>query len=309
MKIKKTILLCLVFVLCFGLIVGCGDTSTESKDTTNGEVEKPKIIVGSKNFTEQLIVGYMIGLLMEDAGYPVDYKLRLGGTGLVHESLVSGDVNVYVEYTGTGLIAILGEELITDPQEVYDKVNKRYQEEFGLVWLEPWGFNNTYTITMREEQAKELGVSKISDLKGIAEELVIGATQEFIPRSDGLAGLEETYGFKFKEALGMDAGLMYQALQEGKVDALSGFATDGRIPAFGFINLEDDLNYFPPYFAAPVVRADLLEQDPAVADVLNKLAGQLDDTTMASLNYEVDGNKKDPEDVARTFLQENGFIK
>ncbi|WP_028309285.1 glycine betaine ABC transporter substrate-binding protein [Desulfitibacter alkalitolerans] len=309
---KKVLLILLVLTLSLALVVGCGGNSSKPSDTSgqtqDKPQEKPKIIVGSKNFTEQLLVGYMIGALMEDAGYPVDYKLRLGGTGLVHESLVNGDINVYVEYTGTGLIAILQQEVMTDPDAVYAKVKEMYQSEFGLVWLEPWGFNNTYTITMRQDEAQELGVTKISDLKGIAENLVIGATQEFIPRSDGLAGLQEKYGFKFKNALGMDSGLMYQALQEKKVNAISGFATDGRIPSFGFINLEDDLNYFPPYYAAPVVRADLLEKDPEVANVLNKLAGKLDDTTMANLNYEVDGNKKDPEDVAKQFLKEKGLI-
>ncbi|MBS3970851.1 MAG: glycine/betaine ABC transporter substrate-binding protein [Clostridia bacterium] len=309
---KKVLLILLVLTLGLALAAGCGGSGSKPADTSgqtqDKPQEKPKIIVGSKNFTEQLLVGYMIGALMEDAGYPVDYKLRLGGTGLVHESLVNGDINVYVEYTGTGLIAILQQEVMTDPDAVYAKVKEMYQSEFGLVWLEPWGFNNTYTITMRQDEAQELGVTKISDLKGIAENLVIGATQEFIPRSDGLAGLQEKYGFKFKSALGMDSGLMYQALQEKKVNVISGFATDGRIPAFGFINLEDDLNYFPPYYAAPVVRADLLEKDPEVANVLNKLAGKLDDTTMANLNYEVDGNKKDPEDVAKQFLKEKGLI-
>ncbi len=305
---KKIFFICLVLICSAALIVGCGGSGTNEQAQDDAVVEKPKIIVGSKNFTEQLLVGHMVGLLMEDAGYPVDYKLRLGGTGLVHESLVSGEINVYVEYTGTGLLAILEEDILYDPQEVYDKVAERYENDLGLIWLDPWGFNNTYTITMSKEKAEELGVSKISDLKDHAHELVIGATQEFIPRSDGLAGLQEAYGFEFKDALGMDSGLMYQALQEGRVDAISGFATDGRIPAFNFVNLEDDLNYFPPYFAAPVVRADLLEKDPAIADILNKLAGQLDDTTMANLNYEVDGNKKDPEDVARDFLKENGFI-
>lgn len=305
---KKIILVLLVMTLSLALLVGCGDTGTPAPDGGGQEEAKPEIVVGSKNFTEQLLVGYMVGALMEDEGYPVNYKLRLGGTGLVHESLVNGDVNVYVEYTGTGLIAILGEDVMSDPDAVYDVVKEKYLEEYNLVWLEPWGFNNTYTITMRQDEADELGVSKISDLKDKAGDLVIGATQEFIPRSDGLAGLQDMYGFKFKNALGMDSGLMYQALQEKKVNAISGFATDGRIPAFGFINLEDDLNYFPPYYAAPVVRADLLEQDPAIADVLNKLAGQLDDTTMANLNYEVDGDKKDPEDVAIQFLKDKGLI-
>lgn len=299
---RKSLLLVAIMVLSLLLVTGCGPEGDDGAG-------KPKIIVSSKNFTEQLIVGNMVGLLMEDAGYPVDYKLRLGGTGLVHEALVNGEINVYIEYTGTALTVMLKEDPLSDPDEVYERVKEAYQEKWNLVWLEPWGFNNTYTVTMQREVARELGIEKISDLKDKAGDLVIGATQEFIPRPDGLAGLEEAYGFKFKEAKGMDPGLMYQALKEGEVDAISGFATDGRIPALDLINLVDDLGYFPPYYAAPVVRGDLLEKDPEIAEVLNKLAYKIDDTVMAELNYKVDGDKKDPAAVAKKFLQDNGFIE
>ncbi|MGB4371552.1 MAG: glycine betaine ABC transporter substrate-binding protein [Dethiobacteria bacterium] len=300
--LHKSLLLVAIMVLSLLLVTGCGPEGDDGAG-------KPKIIVSSKNFTEQLIVGNMVGLLMEDAGYPVDYKLRLGGTGLVHEALVNGEINVYIEYTGTALTVMLKEDPLSDPDEVYERVKEAYQEKWNLVWLEPWGFNNTYTVTMQREVARELGIEKISDLKDKAGDLVIGATQEFIPRPDGLAGLEEAYGFKFKEAKGMDPGLMYQALKEGEVDAISGFATDGRIPALDLINLVDDLGYFPPYYAAPVVRGDLLEKDPGIAEVLNKLAYKIDDTVMAELNYKVDGDKKDPAAVAKKFLQDNGFIE
>lgn len=300
--LHKSLLLVAIMVLSLLLVTGCGPEGDDGAG-------KPKIIVSSKNFTEQLIVGNMVGLLMEDAGYPVDYKLRLGGTGMVHEALVNGEINVYIEYTGTALTVMLKEDPLSDPDEVYERVKEAYQEKWNLVWLEPWGFNNTYTVTMQREVARELGIEKISDLKDKAGDLVIGATQEFIPRPDGLAGLEEAYGFKFKEAKGMDPGLMYQALKEGEVDAISGFATDGRIPALDLINLVDDLGYFPPYYAAPVVRGDLLEKDPGIAEVLNKLAYKIDDTVMAELNYKVDGDKKDPAAVAKKFLQDNGFIE
>ncbi|MGB4182813.1 MAG: glycine betaine ABC transporter substrate-binding protein [Dethiobacteria bacterium] len=300
--LRKSLLLVAIMVLSLLLVTGCGPEGDDGAG-------KPKIIVSSKNYTEQLIVGNMVGLLMEDAGYPVDYKLRLGGTGLVHEALVNGEINVYIEYTGTALTVMLKEDPLSDPDEVYERVKEAYQEKWNLVWLEPWGFNNTYTVTMQREVARELGIEKISDLKDKAGDLVIGATQEFIPRPDGLAGLEEAYGFKFKEAKGMDPGLMYQALKEGEVDAISGFATDGRIPALDLINLVDDLGYFPPYYAAPVVRGDLLEKDPGIAEVLNKLAYKIDDTVMAELNYKVDGDKKDPAAVAKKFLQDNGFIE
>ncbi len=299
---RKVVLLVAILALSVLLIAGC------SPDEGNG-AEKPKIIVGSKNFTEQLVVGHMVGLLMEDAGYPVEYQLRLGGSGLVHEALVEGEVNVYVEYTGTGLTVMLEEDPMSDPDETYARVKEAYKEKWNLVWLEPWGFNNTYTIAMRQDVAADLGIEKISDLKDKAGDLLIGATHEFIPRQDGLAGLQETYGFEFKEAKGMDEGLMYQAVRDGQVDAISAFATDGRIPAFELITLIDDLSYFPPYYAAPVVRGDLLEEDPEVATILNKLARKIDDAAMAQLNYQVDEDKEDPSAVAKKFLQDNGLIE
>lgn len=299
---RKTLLIVAVLMLAALMVVGCGPSN-------GGEEGKPKIIVGSKNFTEQLVVGNMVGLLLEDAGYPVDYKLRLGGSGLVHEALVNGDVNVYVEYTGTGLTVMLEEDPMSDPDETYARVKEQYKEKWDLNWLEPWGFNNTYTIAIRQDDATDKGIEKISDLKDKASAMLIGATHEFIPRQDGLAGLQKTYGFQFKEAKGMDEGLMYQAVRDGQVDAISAFATDGRIPAFDLVVLIDDLSYFPPYYAAPVVRSDLLEADPEVATVLNKLAGKIDDATMARLNYEVDEEKQDPSAVAKKFLQDIGLIK
>lgn len=308
----RKIMSILVVLVSVGLLLtGCGSNtpSTSKGGGTSTTPEKPKIVVGSKNFTEQLIAGNMVGAILQDAGYPVELKLRLGGSGLVHEALVKGDINVYVEYTGTGLTTMLKEQPMTDPNAVFDKVKAGYKEKWNLVWLDSWGFNNTYTVTMRKADADKLGIKKISDLKDKAGTMVIGATQEFIPRPDGLNGLQKTYDFKFKEAKGMDSGLMYEALKEGKVDAISAFATDGRTPAFNFVNLVDDKNYFPPYFAAPVVNGDLLKKDPNVATVLNKLAGKLDDLTMAKLNYQVDGDKKDPADVAKQYLKSQGLIK
>ncbi|HEY8446082.1 MAG TPA: glycine betaine ABC transporter substrate-binding protein [Thermomicrobiales bacterium] len=286
--------------------------------------EKPTVAIGSKDFTEQVLVNEMMAQLLEDAGYQVDRKLNLGGTALVHEALVSGEIDLYVEYTGTGLLAILNLEIpdvsgtptaggtptaTTLEDTVYEIVKNEYKEQFNLVWLEPLGFNNTYALAMRQEHAEELGVTKISDLIGKSNDLVFGGTQEFLVRPDGLPGLTATYeGLEFGEERGMDPGLLYQALDNGDVDVISAFATDGRIPALGLVTLEDDRGFFPPYFAAPVVRQELLDQDPAIADVLNKLAGQIDDQTMAQLNLQVDQERKEPQDVVRAFLQERGLI-
>ena len=288
----------------------------------------PTVAVGSKDFTESVILAEIVALLLEDAGYPVERQLNLGGTAVVHEALVAGEVDVYVEYTGTGLLAILGMELPEmsgggaeaspaagatpessvgrDP--VYDIVAEEYPEQFQVEWLEPWGFNNTYALAMRTDQAEELGIEKISDLEGHAGDLIFGATQEFLVREDGLPGIEELYGLEFNDTVGLDPGLMYSALADGDVDVISAFATDGRIPALNLKLIEDDLGFFPPYYAAPVVRQDLLEESPEVADILNQLAGSIDDAQMAELNFQVDDGGQEAIDVAREYLVGEGLI-
>lgn len=290
--------------------------------------EMPTITVGSKDFTESIILAEMVALLLDDAGYPVERQLNLGGTAVVHQALVNGEIDVYVEYTGTGLLAILGMELPTSqatpaatPETgatpvaasgagaVYQIVKNEYQEQFNLEWLQPWGFNNTYVLAVTQETAEEYDLQTVSDLEGVAGELTFGGTQEFLVRPDGLPGLEEAYGLEFGDAVGLDPGLVYSAVDQGDVDVISAFATDGRIPALDLVTLEDDQNFFPPYFAAPVVRGELLEQAPEVRDILNQLAGTIDDETMADLNFQVDEGGMEPIDVARGYLVEQGLIE
>jgi glycine betaine/choline ABC-type transport system substrate-binding protein len=268
-----------------------------------------KVVVGSKGFTEQVILGNMVSLLLESNGFKVDRKIGLGGTVICHEALVRGDIGVYVEYTGTGLTTILKRAVLKDPEEVYQVVRKDYEDKFKLTWLKPWGFNNTYCIVMRKADAERLKVKKVSDLKALAGDLVFGGTIEFLARPDGVPGLTKHYELKFKDQKGMDPGLVYKAIAEKQVDVISGFATDGRIPAFNLVVLDDDLKFFPPYFAAPVVRMDLLTKAPKVAEALNRLAGKISDDTMAALNYTVDGKKQDAEAVAKDFLKSQGLVK
>jgi osmoprotectant transport system substrate-binding protein len=279
-----------------------------SFDEARGQ-EKPFIVVGSKGFTEQLVLGNIIALMMENHGYKMDRKIGLGGTVICHEALVRGDINVYVEYTGTGLTAILKRPVVKDPEEVYQIVKKDYEEKFKLTWLKPWGFNNTYCVVMRRDDAERLKVKKISDLKPVAKDLIFGATIEFMARPDGVPGLTKLYDLKFKDQKGMDPGLVYKAIAEKQVGVISGFATDGRIPAFDLVVLDDDLRFFPPYYAAPVVRLDLLAKAPQVADLLNRLAGKISNIDMATMNYSVDGKKLEAETVARDYLKNNGLIK
>jgi len=271
--------------------------------------ERPMIIVGSKGFTEQTILGNMVALLMENNGFKVDRKIGLGGTVICHEAIVRGDINAYVEYTGTALMAILKKPLVKDPDETYQIVKKDYEEKFKVTWLKPWGFNNTFVIAIRKADAERLKIKKISDLKPYARDFVLGGTIEFIARPDGAPGLMKHYDLKFKDQKGMDFGLVYQAIGEKQVDVVSATATDGRIQAFDLVALEDDLRFFPPYYAAPVVRMDLLAKAPQVVDILNRLAGKISDSKMASVNYEVDGKKQVAEAVAKVFLRNQNYIK
>lgn len=288
----------------------------------------PTVGVGSKDFTESVLLGEIVAQLLEDNGYEVERQLNLGGTLVAHEALVNGDIDTYVEYTGTGLLAILGMELpdaeaspVAEDgaeatpegggdmaQTVYDIVAEAYPGEFGLEWLEPWGFNNTYALAMRRDHAEELGVATISDLVEHAGDLTIGATQEAVVREDGIPGLEATYGIAFGDVVGLDPGLMYSAVDNGDVDVITAFATDGRIESMDLFLLEDDLQFYPPYFAAPVVRQDLLEAAPDVREILNTVAGTLDDARMAGLNFQVDEESQEIPDVARNFLTEEGLV-
>lgn len=280
--------------------------------------DKPTVTVGSHNYTEQFILAEMCGLILEDAGFPVEFEHNLGGTVIIHEAAIAGDLQVYVEYLGTGL-TILGVEYSEVVEEgtpaeeaqeiVYDYVREAYIENWDTYWLDPIGINNTYALAMRREHAEELGVTKISDLKPYASDLSLGGSQEFIVRIDGLPGIEDAYGFEFGDSSGMESGLMYQALENKDVDVISAFATDGRIPALDFILLEDDKAFFPPYHASPVVRGPLLEKAPEVEGLLNQLGGRIDNSTMAELNFRVDDGDEEPRDVAIDYLVEHDIIK
>lgn len=295
----KKLAIALSILLIVMSFVGCTKVAEGNKT----------VVVAGKNFTEQEILVHIVSELIENkTDIKVERKPYLGGTNICAKALESGDVDIYVEYTGTGLMSILKEDVMTDPDDVYEKVKKRYEEEKDIIWLEPLGFNNTYALAMKESQAKELGIETYSDLAKHAPNLVFAATQEFLERADGYKGLQEVYGMNFKEAKGMDPGLTYSAVKDGEVDVNSAFATDGRIPAFNLKVLKDDKNFFPPYYAAPLIRKNTLEKYPELKDVLNSLAGKLDDSTMASLNAKVDLEKKDAKEVAKEWLKSEGLI-
>lgn len=278
--------------------------------------DKPTLRVGSKNFTEQFVMNGIVALKLEDAGYPVERNFGLGGTAVLMEAVFSDQIDVFMEYTGTGYMAMLNLELPTEDEldgqsiedYVYEKTKDGYQEEFDLTWLDTWGYNNTYAIAVSQETAEKYDLKTTSDLEAHAGEMTLGTDLEFQNRDDGLPGFIEAYGFEFGDVSPGDPGLMYQAVAENQVDAITAYTTDGRIPALDLVVLEDDKGFFPPYYAAPVVRNEILDANPEIADILNELGGQFSDEDMQQMNYEVDENGEEPEDVARKMLEEKGLI-
>ena len=279
----------------------------------------PDIVIGGKDFTEQSVLGEMLAILIEEnSDLTVERKLYLGGTMICFNALKAGDLDLYAEYTGTGLVNILKREVISDPGEAYAAVREDFKDKYGLIWLKPFGFNNTYTLTMRKGQAEKLGIRTFSDLAAYVrkqgentDQLTAGFTAEFIERPDGFKGLTDAYGFHFaSEPMQMDPGLMYKACADGDVDVICAFATDGRIAAYNLSTLEDDKKFFPPYYAAPLIRAQTLAKHPELKGVLNRLAGKLDNRTMQELNLQVDrkDNPRQARDVAREFLVRSGLI-
>jgi osmoprotectant transport system permease protein len=269
------------------------------------------IAIGGKNFTEQDILVHMMASLIEaKTDLRVVRKPFLGGSQVTHNALISGSIDMYPEYTGTGWTSVLGEKPIGgNAEETYRRVKAAYEEKFRVTWLQPVGFNNTYTLAMRRDRAEQLGISTFSDLALKSPAFVLGATHEFLERPDGYKGLEKVYGMKFKETKGLDAGLTYSSVKEGRTDVNDSFSTDGRIQAFNLKVIADDKHYFPPYYAAPVVRMDTLNAYPELVEVLNLLAGKINDEAMSVLNGKVDLEGQEARAVAETWLKEMGLIK
>lgn len=277
---------------------------------SSGQAQKGDVQIGSKEFTEQYILGNLYQILLNDAGYNASYN-SVGGSSEAHQALINGDIDVYPEYTGTALLTHLGMEYSSDMSrsDVYNTVNQAYQEQFNLTLGEPTEFNNTYCLTMPQALSQETGITTVSELANNADGLVFGTTQEFTERPDGLPGLRETYGpFNFDDVAALDPGLLYAGLEQGDIDVTTCFGTDGQIAAYNLVVLDDDQNFWPPYPAAPVFRQDFVQENPEVVEILNQLAPLLDGETMSALNWEVAGNGREADEVAREFLIENGLI-
>ena len=264
--------------------------------------------VGSKNFTEQFVLAEIYAQALEVAGIKTEKKLNLGGTLIAQKALEEKQIDFYPEYTGTMLLAVLKAEPMTDPKAVYDKVKEAYAK-MGLVLLNQSNLNNGYSIVVRPETAQKYKLETLSDLAKVAKELKIGAGPEFRDRKDGLPGLKDKYGMVFGEDLQMAIGLRYQALKGDQVQVVNGYSTDGMISALKLKRLRDDKSLWPPYFVVPVIRREALEANPKIGEVLNRVSALLDETTMAQMNLQVDGEKLEPKDVARDFLKAKGLVK
>lgn len=267
-----------------------------------------QVKVGSKNFTEQFVIGELYAQALEAAGIKVERKLNLGGTLVANKALEERQIDLYPEYTGTMLINVLKAEPMTDRKTVYDKVKADYATR-GLVVLNEAPMNNTYNMVVRPETAQKYKLETLSDLARVSKELKLGAGPEFRDRKDGIPGLRAKYGMEFKEDLQMAIGLRYQAIANGQIEVVNGYATDGMIGALKLKRLKDDRSLWPPYHLVAVVRRETLEANPKLAEALNRVNALLDDAAITELNYMVDGQKKEPRDVARAFLRSKGIVK
>lgn len=266
--------------------------------------------VGSKNFTEQFVVAEMYAAALEGAGFKVERKINLGGTLIAHKALTSAEIDLYPEYTGTALGAVVKGQVKADPDAVFNEVKAFYEKEHQVTWLKPSGINNGYAMLVRPDTAAQYKLKTLSDAAKVGSSLVVGAGPEFADRPDGAPGLKKAYGLEFKEFKQFGTlVLRYDALSNRQVDMINGFATDWQIAANKFVALEDDKGLFPPYYLAPVVRMDALAKNPKIADLLVAVGATLDNATMRELNRKVEVDKDEPKDVAKAHLKAKGLLK
>lgn len=267
-----------------------------------------RIVIGSKNFTESLILGELIAQQIEAHTHlKVERRFYLAGTYICHQAMLSGRIDIYPEYTGTALTAILKQKPVSDREQVYARVKSEYENRFGLTLGPAFGFNDTFAMEIRGEDARRLHLQTLSQAVPYAPQWRAGFGYEFMERPDGYKGLVAAYGLHFAgQPRIMDLGLLARALKDHQIDIAAGNATDGLIPALDLFVLEDDRHYFPPYEAVPVIRRDTLSRHPEVADTLAYFAEKISDHEMQQLNYAVDGERRDVKEVVHQFLQRKG---
>ncbi len=295
-----------------GVVAGCGTTSANASgsgsNTAAGKGSGGTIVIGGKNFTEQSIMADMLTLLVQhDTNLKVKQDTWLD-SNVTWTAMKDGDIDAYVEYTGTGLVNILHDKTTTDPQLAYNEVKKQFQSKYHITWLKPIGFNDTYAMVMRSSEAKRLGITDISQLAAQSGNLVLGSDTDFTSRADSLPAMNKLYKTHFKRVSTMEIGLKYKALLDKKVDVIDGFSTDPQIAEYHLTVLKDNKHLFPPYYAAPIIRDSTLKKYPELKTVFNKLAGKINDSEMQKLNYDVDVKHETAMQVATTWLTQHKLI-
>ena len=294
---KIILLITLIAIIC--IFIFTFFTTNKNKET---------IVVGSKDFTEQNILCYMVSdVIKEKTNYNVSENCNLGGTQVCFEALKRGDIDLYIDYTGTVYGDTLNYEPITDIEKVYNTVKSDLKNKYNIRVLNQMSFNNTYTLAVRQDTANLYNLKTMSDLSRVSSNLTISPSLEFINREDGLNRVNSVYGYNFKDVIGIDGSPRYTALINKESDVVDAFATDGLLKKFNLVVLEDDKNAFPPYYAIPLVRNETLEKYPEIEEVLNLLGTQLDNSIMSELNYKVDELGENPRDVAREYLASINF--
>ena len=276
-----------------------GNATSQSAGTS-------RVTVGSKDFTESVLLAEIMAQMLEARSVSVERRYELGGN-LPHDAVVSGTLDLYPEYTGTSYTAILHHTPVTDPRAVYTQVKQEYAEKFHVEVSQPLGFENTFAILIRGEEARKLNLKTISDAAGLAPRWRAGFGQDFMSRADGYPGFSKAYGLQFAAVREMDLSLTYIALSSRQVDLIAGNSTEGRIATLDLYQLTDDRHYFPPYEAVYLLRQDSLTRVPALKEVLAKLAKAISTDEMRRLNYEIDGNKRDPKEVVKEWLSKRGL--
>ncbi|RXM77745.1 ABC transporter permease [Clostridium tetani] len=286
---------------CIILIISFGIFNYRKKANT--------IVIGSKDYVEQEVLGNLMAeMLKNHTDLNVETKFQLGGSSVVVEAIKKGDIDIYPEYTGVGLMYVLKLPHDSDTDRVYNTVKKGFKDEMNLEFLKPFGYNNTYAVAVRKDTAQEYDLKKVSDIANVSNNLKSGFTVSFVDRQDGLLGLEKNYGLKFKEVLKMDSGVRYSSLINKQTDVTDAFTTDGMLKSLDLVLLEDDKGVFPPYYAAPVIKSETLENYPEIEEILNRLADKISEKDMIEMNYNVDELGMTAQQSALNFLKKKGLI-
>lgn len=298
-----------IIVLFFSLLVFLASCSLPGLSSSDSK--KTITITGGITSESQILASLVAGMIEHYTDNKVTIINNLATTTINHQAMMNGDAQISAaRYTGTDLTTTLGLDPVKDPTEAYDIVSKEFEKRYNETWLKPYGFDNTYVYLVTKETAEKYHLSKVSDLKNVADQLSAGVDPAWITRAgDGYEGFKKAYGFQFKTILPMQIGLVYDAVAAGKMDIVLGYSTDGRIGSYDLVMLEDDKKFFPPYDAVPIIDNKLLKEQPKLQEIIDKLAGTISTDEMQKLNFEADNNLVEPSVVAKEFLEKNKYFE